>query len=161
MLRIPRYIVLEPRDKKKTAGKQYINACLVINDLGNGLTQYSNPRVILNNTVCRCISVPCGTGRSQAVRINQIPNFGKLLHELQRKAFLCVPTDVAMHQPSSRVVDFKREEEISRGRKSGGISPRRIDEVKGGIRGICSCSLCENEEIMSLVRIMINMGIER
>ena len=83
-------------------------------------------RVILLDGISSGIFVPSGTCRVQSVVINESCNLRVTLHKLKSEALGCVPTDVAVHQPRSRIVGLEGNDEVAGGGKHSNVSSRGV-----------------------------------
>lgn len=73
------------------------------------------------------------------------------LDELHAETLGCVPCDMAMEQPRTRVVQLERDSQVAVSRQSGDIATRRVDEVE-----VCGSEtegadrLSDDEEIVAV-----------
>ena len=73
----------------------------------------SHPRIIFHNIIRRAMRVPRRTRAVQSLIIDQRLDLVDPFEPLDREPHLHVPSDVAMHQPRSRIVGVEGEDEIS------------------------------------------------
>ena len=83
-----------------------------------------------------------------------------VLQEGKRKALGRMPANVAMHQPSTRIICLEGEKHIAAQRKHGDIAAREVVELSRRLRGVVwRVLLVEDEEV---VTVQVNrMGLEK
>lgn len=96
------------------------------------------------------IGLPCGTGAVEGIVVHESWDLGHTLDQLEGKSLRCVPTDVAVHQPSSWVVGLESNDQVTGSWKHGDITSWRVGGGESSGGRVSSGILCEDIEVVTV-----------